>query len=164
MAFLSTGSASDSLSQGLAKLQASALPAGTQQEVKTCFVLFCFFLISGQEGLEGIFLTWTRLCHLPPGELTKASRMDRRRHKELAILCGAINLLPELWRRILNQHWEEREIARRESQSPGFQKKVQTLSSKVNRMELRSGIKDKFIRDVLKDYFGLDKLRDLVMF
>lgn len=64
----------------------------------------------------------------------------------------------------MNQYWEEREIARRESQSPGFQKKVQTLSSKVNKMELRSGIKDKCIRDELKEYFGLDKLRDLVMF
>lgn len=65
---------------------------------------------------------------------------------------------------VLNQHWEEIEIARRESQRPGFQKKVQTMSSKVNKMELRSGIKDKCIRDVLKEYFGLDKLRDLVMF
>lgn len=65
---------------------------------------------------------------------------------------------------VLNQHWEEIEIARRESQRPGFQKKVQTMSSKVNKMELRSGIKDKCIRDVLKEYFGLDKLRHLVMF
>ena len=48
---------------------------------------------------------------------------------------------------VLNQYWEGREIARRESQSPGFQKKVQTLSSKVNKMELRSGIKVKCIRD-----------------
>lgn len=37
-AFLSTGSASGSLSQALAELQGSGFPAATQQEVRTCFV------------------------------------------------------------------------------------------------------------------------------